>query len=118
MWWRVAKRAGVGACFGSLIIYYDGRHPSDKSVKEDLQVVSGYHPRSTLGNDWQDATSELMIEMDKQGHAVLGMDFAMNHTCVPKEELKQEFWNRTQVSLHPMLTYSEWPPDWNTTCHP
>ena len=42
----------------------------------------------------------------------------MNHTCVPKEELKQEFWNRTQVSLHPMLTYEEWPADWESICHP
>ena len=105
---------------------------SDKSEREDLQVVDVTRTeflatlRSQLSEvilhkyvaDWQDATSELVIEMRKPGHAVCGLDFAMNHTCVPKEELKQEFWNRTQVSLHPMLTYEEWPMDWETVCHP
>lgn len=62
------------------------------------------------GAGWQDTTSECMVGMRKDDdhpfhHGTCGVDFATNHTCVPNEELKQEFWNRTQVSLHPMLTY-------------
>ena len=74
----------------------------DKSEREDLQVVDVTRTeflatlRSQLSEvilhkyvaDWQDATSELVIEMQKPGHAVCGLDFAMNHTCVPKDELK------------------------------
>lgn len=109
---------------------------SEKKEREDLQVVSVTRPEfmqtfraqnsevslHKYGADWQDESSEIMVGMRKDAdhpfhHGTCGVDFAMNHTCVPKEELKQEFWNRTQVSLHPMLTYQDWPPDWEEFTH-
>eukprot|EP01047_Picozoa_sp_COSAG01_P036590 COSAG01_NODE_2863_length_6958_cov_7.166351_2_plen_1087_part_00 len=68
--------------------------------------------------DWQDAASDLLISSQKKNHMTLGMDFAMNYTCVPKDELKAEFWCREQVSLHTMIAYHEWPPDYEKVCHP
>ena len=68
--------------------------------------------------DWQDAASDLLISNQKKNHMTLGMDFAMNYTCVPKDELKQEFWCREQVSLHTMIAYHEWPPEYELVCHP
>ena len=49
--------------------------------------------------DNQDAVSEIMTNRQRDAQLLLGFDFAMNHTAVPREELKQEFWDRTQVSL-------------------
>lgn len=85
-----------------------------KTCREQLSVT-GLH---RYVDDVQDAGSELLIAHKRERAVVWGMDFSMNMTCIPREELKQEFWNRTQVSLHPVLAYHDWYPQYGDTCYP
>ena len=105
---------------------------TDATDREDLQEVSvsrrdfldsfNAHLSTTLVHkyvaDNQAAVSDIITTRQRDASLLLGFDFAMNHTAVPREELKQEFWDRTQVSLHPMLAYHEWFPNYADVTHP
>ena len=68
--------------------------------------------------DWQDAIAENLMSTPREGHACIGQDFGMNYTCQAGHELKGGFFEREQVSLHTILVYSEWPPDWDELSYP
>jgi hypothetical protein len=109
---------------------------TEATDREDLQEVTAYR-REFLEDtvqphlsvmclhqytaDMQGEVSEIITERKHtpdNAHMLLGIDFAMNHTAIPKEELKQEFWDRTQVSLHPWLAYHDWLPQYGELSHP
>ena len=66
--------------------------------------------------DWQDAYSEELIKRERPNHMTIGWDFAMNYTCVPADEMKQEFFQRQSISIHTTLGYCEWPPHYHSHC--
>ena len=68
--------------------------------------------------DWQDAIADEKIRREKKNHIVIGWDFAMNYTCIPKWEIKAQFFSREQISLHTTIAYHEWPPDFEKVCDP
>lgn len=39
------------------------------------------------------------------GHVVLQVDFSENYTCTSYEEVQSAFWNKSMVTIHPMVAY-------------
>jgi hypothetical protein len=60
--------------------------------------------------DFLDAVADVVIRRKRAGHLLFGLDFGMSYEVMHGNEVKNEFFQHVQVSIHTTLQYLPWAP--------
>ena len=69
--------------------------------KHDMQALPGHLFRAT----WQQEQRNICITSLDDNDAALVMDYAENYSCSFKDESQNAFFDKNQVTVHPMMLY-------------
>ena len=69
-------------------------------MKKDVNI----YPEHSFGASWQQKQMASCIANLRPGCVALVMDFSENYGCLFQSEVQSGFFDRNQVTIHPMMT--------------